>query len=53
MFEDAQTVIVADVPEPNGAVQGGREEESALGPSEIHDMRLPNYASSNSLLYGR
>lgn len=53
VLEDTQTVVVADVPETNGAVQGGREEESALGPSEIHDMRLSNHAAKNSLLCGR
>lgn len=43
VLEDTQTVVVADVPETNGAVQGGREEESALGPS-----RNPRYATTQS-----
>ena len=30
VLEDTQTVVVTDVPETNGAVQGGREEECCV-----------------------
>ena len=52
MFEDTQAVVVADVPETDGTVQRGGEKESALGPREIHNMRLFREILLLSLLCG-
>ena len=42
VLEDAQTVVVVRVPQAHGAVERGGEEESVLGPREIHNVRLHN-----------